>query len=350
MLGTLRLHGQEIGDGHPCFVIAEAGVNHDGRLERALELIDVAALAGADAVKFQTFSADRLVSAQAPKAIYQQRATDDQESQWTMLKRLELSPSDHHHLLAHCRRRNILFLSTPFDEQAAAFLNELPVPAFKIPSGELTNRAFLKEVACKQKPMILSTGMATLGEVEEAVSTIEATGNSQLVLLHCVSNYPADPGDVNLKAMLTLRQAFGYPVGYSDHTLGAEAPLAAVALGASVMEKHFTLDRTAPGPDHAASMEPDELGSLIRGIRTVEAALGNGRKRPVASEYEVAQVARKSLVARARIPAGALLTADLIAVKRPGSGLPPSMKPYLLNRTARVDIPAGTLLSLEMVS
>ena len=332
------------------FVIAEAGINHNGDIKLARQLIEVAAEAGADAVKFQTFKAERLVTPSAPKADYQLQTTDVGESQLEMLRHLELSTEAYQELISYCQDQKILFLSTPFDEESADFLDELGVVALKISSGEITNLPFLAHIARKNKPMIISTGMAYLGEVETAVRTIEETGNQDLILLHCLSNYPADPGEVNLRAMQTLTTAFGLPVGYSDHTQGIEVAIAAVALGACVLEKHFTLDRNLPGPDHHASLEPDELTKLVRSIRTVEKAMGHGRKEPAASEANTAAVARKSLVAVLDIPAGSNLREELITIKRPGTGLPPLAWPYLVGRTVRKDIPAGTLLSLDMLS
>ncbi|MCC7449922.1 MAG: N-acetylneuraminate synthase family protein, partial [Anaerolineae bacterium] len=251
---------------------------------------------------------------------------------------------------ACCQDHNVLFMSTPFDEGGADFLAKLGVTVFKIPSGEITNLPFLAHVARLGKPLIVSTGMSRLGEVETAVETIRQAGNEAMVLLHCVSSYPADPADANLRAMHTMATAFGLPVGYSDHTLGTAVALAAAALGACVIEKHFTLDRTLPGPDHQASLEPAELATLIRGIRTVEAALGSGNKVPAASEQNTADVARRSLVAAQDIPAGMALTEAMIAVKRPGTGLPPAMRPYLVGRRARTDIPAGSLFTLDMLA
>jgi N-acetylneuraminate synthase len=301
-------------------------------------------------VKFQTFKAERMVTRDAPKAEYQKQPTDVAESQYDMLRRLELSPEIHRELLAYCDDRGILFMSSPFDEESADLLAELDVAAFKIPSGEITNLPFLAHVARKGKPMIVSTGMSYLSEVEAAVRTIEQAGNRQLVLLHCVSNYPADPADVNLTAMGTMATAFGMPVGFSDHTAGIEVPLAAVALGACVIEKHLTLERDLPGPDHRASLEPDGFAAMVLGIRTVEAALGHGRKEPAPSEANTASVARKSLVAARDIPTGTMLTEELISIKRPGTGLPPVMMPYLIGRIVRVPVPAGALMSLEMLA
>lgn len=345
----LNITSYRVGPDQPCFIIAEAGVNHNGSLEMARQLVDVAVQAGANAIKFQTFQSEKLVSPQAPKAHYQLQTTNTSESQLTMLKRLELSFEAFRELYTYCHDRGILFLSTPFDDESADFLDDLGVAAFKIPSGEVTNTPFLTHVARKGKPLIVSTGMAHLGEVETAVRTIEATGNQKFVLLHCVSNYPADPADINLRAMATMAAAFGVPVGYSDHTMGAEVALAAVALGACVIEKHFTLDRTLPGPDHRASLEPEELRHLVQGIRTVESALGHGRKEPTASEINTAAVARKSLVAERDIAVGTQLTEQHIAIRRPGYGLPPMMLPYVLGRTARMPIPAGSVLTIEML-
>jgi N,N'-diacetyllegionaminate synthase len=339
-----------IGVGHPCFVIAEAGVNHNGSVDRALQLIDAAAEAGADAVKFQTFNASRIATKDAAQAAYQIRNLGKQQSQLEMLTQLELSDSAHKTLVSHCRERDILFMSTPFDELSADLLTDLGVEIFKLPSGEMTNLPFLKYVAGKRRPLIVSTGMCSLGEVEDAVSTIESVDGSAFVLLHCVSNYPADPADVNLRAMATLRAAFGRPVGYSDHTMGIEVGMAAVALGACVLEKHFTLDRSLPGPDHKASLEPHELVQLVTGVRTVESALGTGIKRATAAEKETAQAARKSLVTIAEIPAGTTLTPDLIAIKRPGTGLPPAMQPYILDRCTATTLPAGHIIRLEDVA
>ncbi len=346
----LDVAGISIGHGHPCFFIAEAGVNHNGSLDAALKLVDAAADAGACSVKFQTFEASKLVTKHAQKAEYQKQNTGNNDSQFEMLKQLELSHEQHREVVTHCHRRGIMFLSTPFDEQSADFLNDLGVSAFKIPSGEVTNTPFLRHVARFGKPLIVSTGMCRLGEVEAAVETLEAAGCRQFVLLHCVSNYPADPRDVNLRAMDTLAAAFQVPVGYSDHTLGLEASLAAVARGACVIEKHFTLDRSLPGPDHAASLEPRELKQLVSGIRIIEQCLGTGRKTPAASELGTAAVARRSLVAAVDLPEGLLLDEAHIAVKRPGTGLPPSMRPHLLNRRLRRPVVAGSLLTLDDIS
>lgn len=339
-----------IGYGHSCFIVAEAGVNHNGDPQLAKRLVDVAVEARADAVKFQTFKSERVISPLTPKAAYQMKTTGVGESQLDMVKRLELSFDDFRELYFYCQQQGILFMSTPFDEESADFLADLGVTVLKVSSGEITNLPFLSHLARKGKPLIVSTGMACLGEVETAVKCINKAGNENLVLLHCVSSYPADPADANLRAMGTMAAAFGVPVGYSDHTLGIEVSLAAVALGACVIEKHFTLDRKLPGPDHQVSLIPAELRALVEGIRRVETALGHGRKEPSGNELEVAAVARKSLVAALDIPLGGILTKELIAVKRPGTGLPPSMLPQLLGRKVNRDIPAGTVLSWEMLT
>jgi N-acetylneuraminate synthase/N,N'-diacetyllegionaminate synthase len=340
----VEIAGRKVGPGEPCFIVAEAGVNHNGDPETARRLVDAAAQAGADAVKFQTFQASRLVSPRAPKAEYQTAATAKEESQLEMLRRLELSAEAHGDLYAHCRRLGILFLSAPFDEESAEFLNQLGVAAFKIPSGEITNIPFLERVADFGKPMIVSTGMACLGEVEAALNAIHRRGCRELILLQCVSSYPTAPADANLAAMETLRRAFGVPVGYSDHTMGLEVSLAAVALGACVIEKHFTLDRSLPGPDQRASLEPAEWKALVEGIRNVEAALGHGRKEPAPSERNTAEVARKSLHAAVDIPCGGMLSAASVVAMRPGTGLPPAMLPYVIGRVARRPIAAGEIL------
>ena len=340
--------GISIGVGHPCFVIAEAGVNHNGSVSRAKELIDAAVNAGADAVKFQTFKAEKVVTRTAPKAAYQLRTTSGGQSQYDMLKALELDEQAHGELLAHCERRKILFLSTPFDEDSADLLESLGVAGYKLASGELTNLGLLRHVAGKGKPLIVSTGMATLDETARAVEAVRKAGCRELVLLHCVSNYPADPRNANLRAMQSLRDTFGVPVGFSDHTVGDTVALAAVALGAAVVEKHFTLDRSLPGPDHQASIEPADLATMIERIRTVENALGDGRKAPVASEAEVARVARKSLVAAEAIPAGTVLRAEMVTLRRPGTGLGPQDLDRLVGRTAVNDISEGLLLVEDM--
>ena len=329
-------------------MIAEIGVNHNGDVRLAQQLIDLAAAAGADAVKVQTFTAAALVIPTSPKAAYQTETTSATESQLEMLRGLELSEDAHWELKQHCHRAGLMFLSTPFDSAAADLLEQLDVPAFKISSGDVTNLPLLEHVAAKGRPIILSTGMSNIEEVADAVQAIRNAGCEQLVLMHCVSNYPASVSDVNLRAMHTMAEAFRVPVGYSDHTTGIDISIAAVALGACVIEKHFTLDRNLPGPDHRASLEPDELRALIQGVRRVEAALGDGRKVPADSELDTARVARRSLVAAENIYAGTRILPEMIAAKRPGTGLSPTKLSVIVGRTALVDIAAGSMLTTEM--
>lgn len=344
---AIRIGSRVVGPSAPVFIVAEAGVNHNGDVGAAKALIDAGAEAGAEAIKFQSFRAERLVSAKAPKAAYQLRTTDSQEAQLEMLRRLELPSDAPRNLEAHCRDQGVLFLSSPFDEESVGLLDDLGVPAFKIGSGEITNWPLLASVGRRSKPVILSTGMSYLSEVAEAVRVLRAAGCRQLVLLHCVSNYPADPADANLYAMRTLRETFHVPVGFSDHTLGIEVALAAVALGACVIEKHFTLDKKLPGPDHPASLEPEEFGTLVRGIRAVEAALGNGIKQPVSSEQNVQAAARRSIVAQVTIPAGTRLTPGMLAFKRPGLGIPPSKLALVVGRKTTRTLPADTMITDE---
>jgi len=312
-------------------------------------MIDAAVDSGADAVKFQTFKTDKLVAANAPMADYQVRNSGNHKLQGDLLRPLELSEEAHRFLQQHCRERGIVFLSTPFDGESAAMLNRLGVPAFKLPSGELTNHELLQRVASFGKPLIISTGMADMDEVAGAVAAVKMSGNSDFALLHCVSGYPADPAEANLRAMQTLRERFGCPVGFSDHTEGIEIAIAAAAMGANVIEKHFTLDRILPGPDQKASLAPGELRAMVAGIRKAEAALGDGVKHKTGGERNTADVARRSLVAAVEIAAGAILTAEMISVLRPGTGLPPAAKLKLVGRKLRVPVRAGELLSWEMV-
>ncbi len=336
-----------IGDRAPVFVVAEAGVNHNGDPALARRLVDAAVAAGADAVKFQTFRSEPLVSRTAPKAAYQRETTGAGESQQEMLKRLELSLDHQAALRDHCAKRGILFFSSPFDEASADALEALGVLLFKIPSGEITNFPFLRHVARKGKPIILSTGMSTLEEVARAVAEIRAAGDPPLALLHCLSAYPAPAAEMNLRAMDTLRERFDCPVGLSDHTLGIEVAVAAAARGAAIVEKHFTLDKALPGPDHRTSLDPDELRHLVTAIRSVETALGDGEKRPMPSEADTRRVARKSLVAARAIRAGERLTSDLVAVKRPGTGIPPADLARALGRRVKRDIPADAVIEWE---
>lgn len=306
------------------FIIAEAGVNHNGSLEIAKKMIDAAAEAGADAVKFQTFKTDSLVCKDTQKAMYQHKnASDKQESQYEMLKKLELSREMHKPLMDYCAQQGIMFLSTPFDIDSIQMLVDYGISIFKIPSGEITDYPYLKEVGKTGKPVILSTGMSNMDEVQDAVYVLEENGSGQITILHCNTEYPTPMQDVNLRAMCTLRERMGLPVGYSDHTLGIEIPIAAVAMGATVLEKHFTLDRKMEGPDHKASLEPGELRDMVSAIRNVEKALGNGIKEPSFSEIPNTTVARKSIVAKCKIMKGEIYTAENITTKRPGNGISP---------------------------
>jgi N-acetylneuraminate synthase len=350
VVGTVAIGPRLIGPGHPCFLIAEAGVNHNGDIRLAERLVEVSAKAGADAVKFQSFHAERLVTALAPTARYQRESTGGEMSQLAMLRRLELSVEAQRQLQSSCAARGLLFLSTPFDELSAVELKDLGVPAFKISSGDLTNLPFLAYVARMGRPLIVSTGMATLDEVAAAVQTVEQAGNRDLILLHCVSSYPTDPADANLRAMQTMRETFLYPVGFSDHTRGIDIALAAAALGASVIEKHVTLDRSLPGPDHRASLEPEEWARLVEGVRTVERALGHGKKIPAPAEAEIAAVARKSVVAAVDIEAGTMLMEDMLAIRRPGTGLPPDKRPALIGRRVVTLIKAGTPMTWDLLA
>jgi N-acetylneuraminate synthase len=341
-------------------IIAEAGVNHNGSLDLALQLVDAAADAGADVVKFQTFKAGNLVTAQARKADYQVTNTGQSGGQMEMLRGLELAPSDHHVLLARCRKKGIRFMSTAFDSDCLAFLSTLEMPAVKIPSGDITHAPLLLESARLGLPLIVSTGMSTLADIEMALGVIafaltrrgSPTGRSdfeaalsspegqaallaRVTLLHCVTEYPAPPTSVNLNAMDTMAQAFSLPVGYSDHTEGTAVSLAAVARGASVIEKHFTLDRTLPGPDHAASLEPQELRAMVADIRIIEEAMGGTSKRPAAAEIGNRAVARRSIVAARHIAQGEPLTMEALAFKRPGTGIPPTEAWDLIGTPAR---------------
>lgn len=318
------------------FIIAEAGVNHNGSLELAKKLIDIAALSGADAVKFQTFKADKLVSKTAQKAPYQKQTTDATETQYDMIKKLELDEAAHHELIAYCKTKNILFLSTPFDHESIDLLDRLGMAVFKIPSGEITNLPYLHHIGSLGKEVILSSGMADLGEIEDALDILTASGTSkeQITVLHATTEYPCPIEEVNLRAMQTIEKAFGIRGGYSDHTNGIEVPIAAAAMGATVIEKHFTLDKTMEGPDHKASLEPDELSAMVRAIRNIEKALGNGIKKPSKSEAKNMSVARKSIVAAQSIRKGEIFTKTNLTVKRPGNGISPMRIDELIGTVA----------------
>ena len=328
-------------------IIAEAGVNHNGDMARARQLVASAAAAGADLVKFQSFVTANLVAPQAPKAAYQLGRTDPAESQFEMVRKLELTPADHDMLLAECQRHGIGFFSTAFDTDSFDMLMALGLDRVKIPSGEITNLPFLRHIARPGLPVILSTGMANLADIEAAIDALEAAGirRDQITLLHCNTEYPTPMQDVNLRAMANLGLAFGVAVGYSDHTQGIEVAIAAVALGARVIEKHFTLDRNLPGPDHQASLEPAELRAMVAAIRNIELALGDGIKRPSPSEHNNRLTARKSLVAARPIQAGELFSADNLAAKRPGTGVSPMRWDEIIGRPAARAFAADELIT-----
>jgi N-acetylneuraminate synthase/N,N'-diacetyllegionaminate synthase len=346
-MAEVRIGDRRIGPGCPCFVIAEAGINHNGNLDMAHRLIDLAADAGADAVKFQTFKAELVISTAAPKAGYQLENTDPGESQLQMAKNCELAFDDFRALQQHCRERGIVFLSTPFDHDSLDFLCHADVPAIKVASGEITNFPLLHRAAAAGKPVILSTGMSRLSEVEAAVAELRRGGCRELVVLHCVSNYPADPGDANLRAMLTIGASLGVPVGYSDHTLGLTVALASVALGACILEKHFTLDTKLPGPDHIASLDPEQLGELVQGVRCVEAALGDGVKSPCNAELATLAVARRSLFLSRDVAVGQLVEPDSLLALRPAGGISPDELAQVRGRKAVRGLKAGDMLQWQ---
>lgn len=338
----------EISENSKIFIIAEAGVNHNGKLKLAKKMIDMAKWAGADAVKFQTFKTENLVTKDAPRADYQKKAVPG-KIQFKMLKELELSESEFEELRNHCRKRKIMFLSTPFDFQSAEFLNSLSVPAFKISSGDLTNIPFLVYIAKYNRPIILSTGMSTLAEVREAVKAIYFTGNKNLILLHCTSSYPTRFEDVNLKAIDTLKKEFDILVGYSDHTQNIEVAVAAVAMGVRVIEKHFTLDKGLLGPDHKASLEPDEFKRMAESIKNIEKAMGDGIKKPRNSEQEIKKVARKSIITAMDISEGTEITQEMLTIKRPGIGIEPKFLSKVLGKKIKKDVLRDKVLTWNLL-
>lgn len=337
MATKIKIGARFVGEGKPVFIIAEAGSNHDRKLGQAKQLIDVAADAGADAIKFQTFSADKIVARTGPKAGYMEKVSG-KESVYEILKRIELPREWHRELANYASKKGLIFLSSPFDEEAVDLLDELGAPAFKVASGELTNLPLIEYMARKGKPMIVSTGAATMNEVEEAVSAIRDTGNKKIVLLHCVANYPAAPEDANLLAMSAIKKKFKLPVGYSDHTLGISASLAAAALGAVMIEKHFTLSRELPGPDHFYAIEPNELKAMVDGIRTAEKMRGTSTKKPVKAEQETRKLARRSIFAKVDIPAGNIIKKEMLVTLRPAIGLEPKHFESIVGKKAKRDI------------
>ena len=339
----IKIGNRKIGENEKTFIIAEAGVNHNKNVELAKKLVDVAYEAGADAVKFQVFKAEKLVVKRTPKADYQ-KLRDKSKDQYEMLKRLELSEEEIKEISIYARKRGILFLATPFDFESADFLEELGVKAFKIASSDLTNIPLIEHIAEKGKPIILSTGMSTICEIEEAVHSAKAVGNDQIVLLHCVTSYPAKFESLNLRSIITLKNVFGLPVGFSDHSLGIYAPLVAVSLGATIIEKHFTLDKNLPGPDHKASLEPSELKEMIHAIRLVESMLGDGVKRPTEEEEKIKMLVRRSIVAKENIKAGQIIGIEKLDFKRPAYGIEPKFYREIIGKKAKRDIKKGEFI------
>ncbi|MEM4261168.1 MAG: N-acetylneuraminate synthase [Candidatus Woesearchaeota archaeon] len=330
------------------FIIAEAGVNHNGSIDLAYKLIDEAKNAGADAVKFQSFKASNIVSKKAEKAEYQKRTTDTNESQYEMIKKLELSLEDHVNLINYCKKKEIEFLSSPFDLDSIDTLNNLGLETFKIPSGEIINLPYLRKIGKLNKNIILSTGMSDLGEIEDALDVLikNGTDKEKITVLHCNTEYPTPYEDVNLKAMLTIKKAFNIKVGYSDHTTGIEIPIAVVALGAEIIEKHFTLNRNMEGPDHKSSLEPSELEKMIKAIRNVEEALGDGIKRPSKSELKNKPIARKSIVAIREIKKGEIFNENNIGAKRPGYGISPMRWDEVIGKVAKRDFKEDEIIEI----
>ncbi len=341
--------GRPVGPGYPAFIIAEAGVNHNGQTALAMQLIDAAAAAGVDAVKFQTFKAEKLVTQSAQMADYQIENIGQESSQLEMLRKLELQYADHAMLKAYAEQRKLIFMSTPFDQDGIDFLRALGVVAFKAGSGDLTNGPYLEKMARQGLPMIISTGMAVMEECREAVATIRAAGDPGLVVLHCTTNYPCPEAEVNLRAMATMAAELNCLIGYSDHTDGILVPQLAVAAGACVIEKHYTLDRNMEGPDHKASLEPHELQEMVQMIRRVEAILGSGVKEPNASELKIMAAARKSIVTREKISAGTEILAEMLDIKRPGTGISPKKLQDLLGKRTKVSIEADTIITWDML-
>jgi|TARA_B100001964_G_scaffold245829_1_gene337077 N-acetylneuraminate synthase/N,N'-diacetyllegionaminate synthase len=345
----IKIGDKLVGNKSPILIVAEAGVNHNGNINLAKKLVDAAVEAGADAVKFQTFNAENIVTISAEKAKYQRERTGSEKPQYDMLKKLELTAEEFIELAKYSRKRGIIFLSSPFDENSVDLLDEIGVPAFKIPSGEITNFPLLKYIAKKGKPVILSTGMSTLEEVREALKVIKNNGSNDVILLHCVTGYPSKVKDMNLRVMETLKTTFGLPIGLSDHTLGTTIPTASVALGAVLLEKHFTLDKNFIGPDHKASLDPKELSGMVLAIRDVETALGNGIKKITQEEEEIKAVLRKSIVAKVDITKGAIIQEDMLIIKRPASGLEPKFIAIIVGRKTTHNIRKDEPISWEAI-
>lgn len=345
----IRIGNRSVGEGQPLYFIAEAGVNHNGSLDMAKKLVDLAAEAGADAVKFQTFKTENIILPDAPKSTYHIETTGDQQSWFDLLKSQELTRDHHIALIEHCRKAGITFLSTPYDEESADLLDELGVPAIKIASTDANNIPFLKYLARKKRPLILSTAMCDLQEVRESVQAIHEEGLKDLIVLHCTGNYPAVAADANMRAMATMGRELGVLMGYSDHIPGPVTGILAVALGAKVYEKHFTLDKNLPGPDHRASLDPAELIELVRLMRQAESAMGSDVKRRLPVEMENSQKLRKSVVTKTAVKKGDVFTADMLAIKRPGTGLPPKAYYAVIGKRATRDMTKDQVLTAQDV-
>jgi len=348
-MNTITIGGKKIGDKNPCFIIAEAGVNHNGDPYLAKKMIDVAARAGADAIKFQTFHSEDVVLETAGKADYQKQTTGADESQYSMIKKLELTENNFSELARFAHKKKIMFISTPFDIRSVEVLERIGVPAYKIPSGEINNNPLLSHIAQKQKPVIVSTGMATLDEIHTAVTVLSENGVSQIALLHCITSYPAKIEDLNLRVIQKLHHEFKVPIGFSDHSLGIIGSIVAVSMGASIIEKHITLDKTMEGPDHRASLDPEELFSLITGIRQIELAMGDGIKKITPDEMANRNVARRSIVSLKDISTGSVIDGTMIALKRPGTGIEPRFLDRVKGKRAKVTIEKNTIISWEML-
>lgn len=345
----VKIADRFIGDGCPVFIVAEAGSNHNGDLKMAMSLIDVAVSASADAVKFQIFKAESLCSSTGPKSRYQQDNTCPGQSYQELLKGLQLDRESFYELKAYAESKGIIFFATPFDDESVDFLVELGVPAFKVGSGDTDNLPLISREAKNNLPMIISTGMSTLSEIEDAIMAVKNAGNNDIILMHATSAYPASYEDVNLRAIGMIREAFGLPVGYSDHTISQSSCIAAVALGAVMIEKHITLDRNLPGPDHFMSCPPDEFKELVRSIREVELALGKPLKRALPSEMDIKNTARKSITAKTDIPAGAVIEPGMLCMKRPGTGISSKYIAFIVGRTTKVSIPEDSIILPEML-
>jgi N-acetylneuraminate synthase len=348
MKQEIIISGKKIGKGHPCYIIAEAGVNHNGQLDLAFKLVDIAKDAGANAIKFQLYRVSEQVSKYAMTADYQLTATKA-KTMIEMAKSYDLPWEEHRKIINYCKEKGIDYLASCFDQKAVDFYLSIGGESFKVGSGEITNYPLLGYMASKEKPILLSTGMSSLMDVAGAVEWIQNNGNTELALFHCTSNYPAEPKSINLKSINTLKEAFHLPVGYSDHTIGDEIPVAAIAIGANLLEKHFTIDKNLPGPDHSMSMNPEELTILIKKVRSVELAMGDGEKKPFPSEIPVRNVARRSLVSMTEIIKGEVLNDQNVTLKRPGTGIDPRLWQFIKGREAKTTIPMDVTITWDMI-